>query len=228
MASMEFGIRLIECEFDKFKKTIVALKDMINDKKANIIFGVNEDIRVEIDNDSLEKYSLEKDELDTIANKEFIPILLSLLEETDDSFIELQVRTFKNEKENIKETSLDEYRELVKSKIEYINEIFIDEQIKKRFIIKSTTKHSIISSIEWEINQKLYDAENDYSNSPTYATLKMIIDRNSNDNNPLLKILPFIQLEKKDEHILIDCDENDLDFLIKTLNDIKTKLIKIK
>lgn len=231
MPSINLGMSCLTSEYKDFKEIVIAIKNMINDKKANIIFGVNDDIRIELDYNSLSEYSIKKDVLDNIANKEFIPILLSLLQKQVDTFAKLQVREYKNELDDDSDNTanaVEDFKNIINEKILLVKELFLDENMKRRYIIKSTTKHSIISSIKWEINKKLFNDGNESTLNSTYATLKIITDKNSDEYNPLSKIFPFTQFSSNENQLLLDFDINDLEFLIKTLNDVKIKLNNIE
>jgi hypothetical protein len=226
MAKIEMGIVDFKCKLEKFKTIVLGLKGMIDDCKTNIIFGIEEDIRFEIDDSYLENYSLNKEELDKVINIEIIPIMESLLNHQEESFVNVQVRKISKGNKKDGEKELELYKQELIEKVNYIKEILIDDILMKRYIIKKTTKHSKIKSISWEINKKIFDASSKELINAKYATVKLQMVNGSDDDNPLLKIFPFMQQENGNNSLTFDCDENDIEYLIKIFSNIKVKLNK--
>lgn len=224
MARLEYVINM-DSDIDSFNKVIFTLSQLINDGDAKIIFGIEEDTQVEVDDKALSKYEIDKDIFGKIVNFEFISVLEAILSKTETEFIKIQCRQARNDNEDSKNNK-DKLEKCIKSKIEYVKETIVNDEIQERFLIKSTTKHPKIKNIDWEINTKVYDKKQKELKAK-YATISIKFVKELDELSEIFKMLPFIQSDYKIDEISFDCDEFDIEYIMKIFDGIRTKLKSI-
>jgi hypothetical protein len=118
----------------------------------------------------------------------------------------------KEPKRVIKKELVDEDYKVI---IEYIKKVFIDENLKKKFLFETTVKNMVISDVGWEILNKRFDSDVE----------KMIKDLNT--------VLLKISLEDKsslspfkdvDRSVIVELSEENIDELSEQLKKIKINL----
>lgn len=225
MAKIEYGQAYLESSVDDFTKAIYTLNQLINDMNAKIIFGIEEDTKVEVDEKALVKFDIDKEMFSKIVNTEFVLVLEAILSKTEDEFIMIQYRQFKDVEGKNEKVDRDIFKEAITKKIDYTKEVIVTNEIKERYMIKATTKISKLKKINWEINKKLYDNEKEKL-SAKYATISIKVGKELNEMGSILRMFPFIENDYKIDEISFDCDEYDIDYIIKIFEKIKDTLKK--
>ncbi|WP_291635952.1 hypothetical protein [Clostridium sp.] len=227
MAKIGYGQANLESSDDDFTKVIYTLNQLIHDESAKIIFGIEEDTKVEVDEKALDKFDIDIEMFSKIVNTEFVSILEAILSNTEKDFISIQYRQSKDDevKDENEEMSKELFKKAIGKKIDYTKEVIVTNEIKSRYMIKATTKISKLKKINWEINKKLYDNEKEKL-SANYATISIKVGKELNEMGSLFRMFPFIENDYKIDEISFDCDEYDIDYIIKIFEKVKDTLKK--
>lgn len=116
-------------------------------------------------------------------------------------------------KEEIKERN-----QILKKKIDLVKEVFIDEDIRNRFLIKKTSKETLFGDLSWEINSKIVDSKNDGFKPFNYAKVAIFAEK-VNTVFPIEGLPPI-----KEKLAVFDLDLVDIEFLIDTLRKVRKQL----
>ena len=222
MATLKLGMELMKTDIEEFKKITLIIKELLNSDSAKILFGIKTNIKLEVDYTKLSKYEIENKVFNKVVNMEFIPILQSILEDSKDVFLRGQLREFRENKKQ--KDDVDKFKKQIEEKIDYVEHSVVDDILISRYRLKASSKNLFIKDINWEINNKLFESNEKEMNS-LYSTVKIKLN-NQFEENMIFKFFPFADTDDKISEITIDCDEYDIDYLIKVLSDVKENIIK--
>ncbi|ODM27100.1 hypothetical protein A7W90_13245 [Clostridium sp. Bc-iso-3] len=224
MARFEYGAPSIESSLNDFKQVAFIVSQLLAEDNMKILFAFETDISIEIDDSALSKFDTDKDSFNKILNAEIIPIIEAILSNSENDMIQILLRQLDLNDSESKKKEKDSLEKTMKQKVEYIKEVLINEEIRHRYNIKSTTKLPKIKNIQWEINNKIFDNLKKELNSK-YATINIKVSKELETSAFPFRFLPFMQPEYKIEEISFDCDKYDIEEIIKILEEIKEKLL---
>ena len=103
----------------------------------------------------------------------------------------------------------------------------IDSELTGRYLIKKTSKHPRLRKSEWEVARKISLSFDKQGPVQPYITLTFETIR-PEASLGTLGWLPFFPSESigRSEFCTFDCDEGDLDDIIKVLQDARIALIR--
>lgn len=128
---------------------------------------------------------------------------------------------------NPDEEKLDEKtkKRIFKKKLQLVDKYLITSDLKFSYLIKSSNKGYCLTGIDWEINEKIFDDVEGNLPNLKYALLKI--------NTATSKDLPegifqdlFGSFGSNDSSTTFSCDISDIEYLIDTLQSVKTALAK--
>lgn len=205
------------CELEKFKKAVDITAELIKEEKVSVVFGCIDEIKVKlwIAEDEFQKcypginYSEYQEILETEINV--------ILEQNLNSEI-LEEQSLKDylEKNKIEEDERNRILEEKYEKRKYVQETLGESEYKKRYQFKRNTVNEKLTGFNYEINKFIFDNMEDF----LYATVELeSAEQLENSRMPA-----FLKGGCMQQKIKFVCDKEDIDFLIKVLENIREKL----
>jgi len=114
----------------------------------------------------------------------------------------------------------DDDKELVREKVQAVEQIFITNDIKNYFKIKSTAKTRLIRDVEWDVSEKLFDKEEGKLNNIRYAHFNLDTTENG-VGLPFISNNVFIPIEVPKQNILLTMTMDDVEYLLFELNELR-------
>jgi hypothetical protein len=211
---------------EHFQKTIATAGDQLKNKKIQVRFGPQGKMRFIIDEDGLRTAlatpsasGLSEETFREIFHNEIGPLLEAVIRDGVDQYIEAAQVTTEGQKGD-----RDARKAVLKERAEVVKKVLATEELRARYLIKTSSKHPRLREANWEVARKVA-LPNMGSISRPYATLNF----ETVWPEPLGALLwfPFFpNVGGRTESVSFDCDEGDLDDLIKTLQEAKAALGK--
>jgi hypothetical protein len=208
---------------DNFQKVLAIAESQLKNKKIQVRFGPQGKMRFIIDEDGLRAAlslmssppGLSEETFREIFDNEVGPLLEAVLRDAVDQFIDTTA---------IRDEDQKDRKPILKRRAELVNTALVNEELRARFLIKTSSKHPRLRATNWEVVRKLA-LSNRGSISRAYATLNFETVRP--DMPSAFLWFPFFSDPVgQSTSVSFDCDEGDLDDLIQTLQDARSALTK--
>jgi hypothetical protein len=119
----------------------------------------------------------------------------------------------------------EDRKAILKPRAELVRKTLANDELRARFLVKTSSKHPRLRGATWEVVSKLA-LPNKGSISRPYATLNFETVRPSLTTSAFLWLPFFADSGGQQSSVSFDCDEGDLDDLIQTLQEAKAALGK--
>lgn len=213
---------------DQFQKVLNVAAIQFKKNKISVRFGPTGKLRFVIDEVSLKEAlvasGLEESGFREVFDNEIGPLLEALLRGNVEQYVEAylvqQGHAEAAQARLARKTTLMERSKAVHAAI-------VDLKLAGRYLIKTTSKHPRLRRSEWEVARKSALSSGSEVPVQPYATLNFEMIRP--ENLGAYGWFPFFPVESagRSEYCTFDCDEGDLDDLIKTLQDAKAALQRV-
>jgi hypothetical protein len=212
---------------DHFLKVLSVAHEQLQNKKIQIRFGPQGKMRFIIDEESL-KARLLQSALDdaifrTVFHNEIGPLLEAIIRGALDQYIENAPGFSAYDEDPSKRAAR---KEVLQARAQQVSKTLVNDQLRARYLITVSSKHPRLRAAAWEIAKK-----SELSTKEPwlrhYATLSF--EAIKPESLGFLTWFPFLPSEGigRTESIVFDCDEGDLDDLIKALQDARAALEKV-
>jgi hypothetical protein len=135
----------------------------------------------------------------------------------------------------LSEDEKSEVKSALLKKFQLVETQLVTERVRQKFHAAKASKHEALIGIRWEITERKYDQyEGERAGGPTALLRFEITSRPKVPSHPELEMISSVLLgifgidASYRRRFLIDCDEDDLNDLIETLNDAKLRLAQEK
>lgn len=205
------------CPMEEFKKYVDIAEELLKKDKLSIVFGCTEEVKLQIWMTE-EECSNDYEELsyarfcDVIYSEVAYLIEQSLKQpEEDDPSLEAFLQECDIDLEDKKNIVCEK-----KEKRNYVADKLVNEEMIPRFIFKNRTLNEKLYDLNFEINKFIFRDDTDMVYSTLeFSTASVIKNRGipsllTSDNN--VKRIKFV------------CDKQDIDFIIKRLENIRERL----
>jgi len=116
----------------------------------------------------------------------------------------------------------DARRAVLKERAETVTKVLVNDELRSRYLIKMSSKHPRLKTADWEIVRKIALPNKGPLPRP-YATLNF--ETVWPDPSAVVLWFPFFpDAGGQRKSVSFDCDEGDLDDLIKALQEARTAL----
>lgn len=208
----------------QFHKVLTVASDQLKNKKIQIRFGPEGKMRFVIDEDGLkralatpEASGLSEETFREIFHSELGPLMEAVIRDTLDRYIETQARMDER-------AARESVVAVVKERSEIVKKLLINDDLRARYLIKTSSKHPRLKTADWEVVKKVA-LPNKGSISRSYATLNF--ETIWPESASTLIWFPFFpDSPGRKRSMSFDCDEEDVEDLIKTLQDVKDALAR--
>lgn len=206
-----------DSSFEDLKRCVDISCEMIKNKQMFVLFGCINKVKFDILISNEKFSSLYKD----IEFQKFKEIMIE----------EVSVIIEQNIKEpTVEENSLEEYllengcsvedakyiAEEKCNKRHYINDVLMCDESVSRYILKEKTLSEKLSKVSYEINRYVFEDNSDM--------LYSVLEFTSTENLSRESVLEELLSNKSSQKVKFVCDKYDLEYLIKTLEQIKERL----
>jgi hypothetical protein len=226
--SLEAGDVMPDLSSDQqFQEVLAVAEKQLKQGKIQVRFGPQGKMRFIIDEVSL-KASLPTTGVDDTAfravfHEEIGPLLEANIRGAVDQYIE-NAPSFQSYGEDPKKVAAR--KQALKMRSESINRTLVDDELRARYLVKVSSKHPRLRTSAWEVANKAALSTKEIWLRP-YATLSFETITPEQQMG-VFAWFPFFPTEAigRSESVTFDCDEGDLDDLIRTLQEAKTALRK--
>ena len=176
-------------------------------------YSTSFEIEREVLNKGLEERNLGKESFKKAAD-EIGSILLALLNDTGEEYIAREIES---------DGSTDEEKEsLVRSKVDLVKDTLYDGGLRLRYDLKRSRKAPSFSGIDWDIKVKHIDGKWEAFDPFPYATCRISYQREFDDS-------PWTFFGGRAfDAIQINFSADELDYLVKVLTGIKSRLRELE
>jgi hypothetical protein len=131
----------------------------------------------------------------------------------------------------LSEDEKSEVKSVLVQKFQIVENRLVTERAKQKFHAAKASKHETLTGIRWQIIERKYDQSEGEKAGGSAALMRFeITSRPKIADQPEFDIISSVMLgmfgvdPPYNRNFLIECDEDDLDDLIDTLNDAKLRL----
>jgi hypothetical protein len=131
----------------------------------------------------------------------------------------------------LSEDEKSEVKSILLNKFHLVQTQLVTERVSQKFYAAKASKHDTFISLQWEITERKYDQnEGEKARGPKALMKFEVTSRPKIPSQPEFETLAssFLSMFGIDasyrRNFLIECDEDDIDDLIDTLNDAKLRL----
>jgi hypothetical protein len=212
---------------DQFQRALGVASAEFKKKKISVRFSPIGKMRFMIDEaslkDSLALAGMEEGKFRETFDNEIGPLLEAVVSDNVEQYLDA---TRFRQSEEMDAKAWPERRATLSERSKLVREAITDPELRGRHLIKTTSKHPRLRNYLWEVARKLSLSSETDASQP-YVTLSLETIRPEHFTG-LLAWLPFFPSDSvgRSEFCTFDCDEVDLDDLIKVLQDAKTALGK--
>lgn len=166
-----------------------------------------------------------------LANKilgDHISLMMNIILNEDEERIYSYYSDLINEEEKPDQSLKDEFKTKLKARLDSVRSI-LNDKIKRKFLLRVTTKENIPKLVDWEIRSKLHDARRGHIGIPSYVCLRIEYLKASPDRSAGFGAEEtwkfFGTLNSLREVATFELDADDLGEIIETLENAKSKLL---
>jgi hypothetical protein len=211
----------------QFQEVLAVAEKQLKQGKTQVRFGPQGKMRFIIDEASL-KASLPQAGLDdavfrTVFHEEIGPLLEANIRGAVDQYIE-NAPAF--QAYGADANKLAARKQALKARSELVNRALVDDELRARYLVKVSSKHPRLRAAAWEVAKKAALSTKETCLRP-YATISFETITPEQQMG-VFAWFPFFPTEAigRSESVTFDCDEGDLDDLIRTLQEAKAALSK--
>jgi hypothetical protein len=216
---------------EQFQKTLNVAAIQLKKKKISVRFGPTGKMRFVIDEASLKETlavsGVEESKFRETFDSEVGPLLEAVVRDNVEEYIDST--QYRHAEDSDRKTWPARKATLVE-RANLVRNAITDPELRGRYLIKTTSKHPRLRKYAWEVTRKVsLSSETEVLAFPVqpYATISFETIRPDPAVGPLVW-LPFFPFDSvgRSEFCTFDCDEVDLEDLIKDLQNAKTALSK--
>jgi hypothetical protein len=208
----------------QFQRVLAVAEDQLKNKKIQVRFGPDGKMSFVIDEEGLTKAltataasGLSEQTFREIFHNELGPLMEAVIRSTLDRYIDMQARLDeKSARESVVST--------VKQRSEIVEKTLVNDDLRARYLIKTSSKHPRLRAADWEVVKKVALPNKGPILRP-YATLSL--ETVWPEPASALVWFPFFpDSPGRKKSVSFDCDEEDLNDLIKMLQEARDALAR--
>ena len=213
--------------WDEFEEAANIAKSMIDSRDITVKITSTLRVVLKVNEAALEdrlkqkQASINSETFTRILKSEIGDMTSAILLKEEDSYIEYTSQNSEGD-----ENEKQKQRELTERKIKYVRSVIIDETIKDKCLVKTTSTRDFFEDMSWEINERKHSSEEDLE-PLRYATIKLELKRSPAFRARRFHILPnflFATSHEEPYSVTFDCDISQIDDLIYILKNAREKL----
>lgn len=203
--------------YDKFATCTDIAKNLLEKKQLILLFGYRKKVKFDLwlkaEQFSMEYQGIDFEEFQSILFDEIAVIIEQNI--TTPDFKEPSLMEFLR-KDGFDESEIPQMMQEKADKRKYVQENLLPENAVLRYRFKENTLINTLSGIDYEINKYVFSDDREMP----YATVEFT----STDNLRTKGIPDLLFQDKHIERIKFVCDKQDLEYIIRQLEQIKEKL----
>lgn len=204
--------------WENFEDAVKIIKELFKNQKAYWLAGFMEDFGLAFDDAAYDELK----DIQAILEQEILYLVYFCLigrEFSDKEKIRKEISNSTNSKNNISDSEIDEMVLLVQNKFELVKDAFDIDRLRARYIMKKDSVNSKLADFKY--NVMLQNLPN--GNKAGCVLLNMACKKKLGDFGSEGIVELFEEKEPTTEITFI-CDEDDIDYLISQLEEIKQKI----
>lgn len=213
---------------DQFQRALGVVSAQFKKKKISVRFGPTGKMRFVIDEASLKDALVSSGVDEGLFRGIFDDEIGPLLEATVRGGLEQYIDAYHiRQGPESDAKALAAQKSTLADRAKLVQTAILDSELTGRYLIKKTSKHPRLKRSEWEVASKSSLSAEEREPVRPYATLTFETIR-PEPSVGVLAWFPFFPSESigKADFCTFDCDEGDLDDLIKALQDARAALVQ--
>lgn len=167
----------------------------------------------------IERRGLSLDQFEEFLDEEVPNLMVALLTDSEEGYVESQLDSLKEEREGITDEQLEAERATRLAKLGAVSERIVDNAMRKRFTFKRRARSPVFVAFGWAVDVRHFDAKEQDELGLPYATCQIKYQKG-------IPALPFGILlgGPRLESVEIDCTLDEIEYMIRTLGEVREKL----